>query len=106
MNQLERRDALLHALYARRSDNIAHLADEFGVSVRTIKYDIEALTCSYPIETQRGRHGGCVKVADWYHPTRTSLCPEQMSLLKKLAPSLHGDDLTVMNSIISQFAPR
>lgn len=105
VNQLERQNAILHVLYARRSDRIANLAEEFGVSIRTIKYDIETLSCSYPIETVRGRHGGCVKVADWYHPTRSSLCPEQMALLKKLAPSLSGDDLTVMNSIISQFSP-
>ncbi len=43
--------------------------------------------------------------SDWYHPTRTTLCPEQVALLKKLAPSLQGDDLAVLNSILSQFAP-
>ncbi len=106
MNQMERREAILGVLFARRAEKIEHLAEEFGVSIRTIKYDIEALTCSHPIETVRGRYGGCVKLADWYHPTRNVLCPRQTSLLKKLAPSLSGDDLTVMNSIISQFSPR
>lgn len=106
MNQSERRNAILSALYMRREDNIARLADEFGVSVRTMKYDIEALSCSYPIETVRGRHGGCVRLADWYHPTRASLCPKQAALLKKLAPGLDDGDLTVLNSIISQFSPR
>ena len=82
-----------------------NLASEFGVSEKTIRRDVEELMCSYPIETIRGRYGGGVKVSDWYRPTRSTLCPEQMALLKKLAPSLQGDDLAVMNSIISQFAP-
>ena len=105
MTRTERRDEILRVLYTRRRESIANLAAEFGVSVRTIKYDIEALTCSYPIETVRGRYGGGVKLADWYHPSKRALSPEQMVLLKKLAPTLEGDDLVIMNSIISQFAP-
>ena len=105
MNRLERRNAILHALYARRSDKVANLADEFGVSIRTIKYDIEALSCLYPIETVRGRYGGCVKLSDWYYPTRVALCPEQLALLKKLAFSSSGVELQILNSIISQFSP-
>lgn len=105
MNQVERRNAIKEILFSDRNAQIQNLADRFGVSVRTIKYDIEALTCSYPIETVRGRYGGGVKVSDWYHPSRNTLSPKQMGLLKKLAPNLEGDDLTVMNSIISQFAP-
>lgn len=66
---------------------------------------IDALTLSYPIETVRGRYGGGVKVSDWYHPTRRTLCPEQVALLKKMATSMSGSDLVTLNSIISQFAP-
>lgn len=105
MNHIERRAEILQLLHRRRSETVANLAERFNVSVRTIKYDIEELMLSHPIETVRGRYGGCVKVSDWYHPTRTKLCPEQMALLKRLATSLECDDLTVMNSIISQFAP-
>ena len=36
---------------------MANLATEFGVSVRTIKNDIDILSLSYPIETIRGRYG-------------------------------------------------
>ena len=67
MNQMERRDAIKELLFTDRNAQIQNLADRFGVSVRTIKYDIEALTCSYPIETVRGRYGGGVKLADWYY---------------------------------------
>ena len=105
MSVKERRRDIWMRLLERRKDTIQNLASEFNVSPRTIRYDIDALSLSYPIETVRGRYGGGVKVSDWYHPSRNTLSPEQMGLLKKLAPNLEGDDLTVMNSIISQFAP-
>jgi hypothetical protein len=38
------------------------------------------------------------------HRGKKTLSPEQAALLKKLAPSLEGHDLEVMNSIINQFA--
>jgi DeoR/GlpR family transcriptional regulator of sugar metabolism len=105
VNHVERRQQILQVLYRQRSETVANLARMFNVSVRTIKYDIEELTLSHPLETVRGRYGGGIRLSDWYHPTRNSLCPKQMALLKKLAPSLKDDDLSVMNSIISQFAP-
>ena len=100
-----RRRALWSALCQRRRDTIQNLATEFSVSERTIRHDIDALSLTLPIETTRGRYGGGVSVADWYHPTRTMLCAEQIVLLKRLASSLDGDDLAVINSILSQFAP-
>lgn len=105
MSPSERRSAILEALCARRQDTTENLAREFGVTDRTIRSDILELSCSYPVETVRGRYGGGVKVADWYRLNRKALSPEQAALLKKLAPSLQGDDLAIMNSIISQFAP-
>ena len=105
MEQAQRRDAIKELLFKDRKAQIKDLADRFGVSVRTIKYDIEALTCSYPIETVRGRYSGGIKLADWYQPGNKEFTLEQIALLKKLAASLEGNDLVVMNSIISKFAP-
>ena len=105
MGPNERRQELIELLCRRRHDTYENLAREFGVSKRTIRYDIEMLTLSYPIETVSGRYGGGVKIADWYHLNQKTLSPEQVILLKKLAPTLQGADLAVMNSLISQFAP-
>ena len=105
MGPNERRQQILDVLCRRRQDTYDNLAREFGVSKRTIRYDIEELSLSYPIETVSGRYGGGVKVADWYHLDRKALSPEQAALLKRLAPTLKGNDLATMNSIISQFAP-
>ena len=44
MTPSERREAILRVLCQRRQDKIDNLAEEFGVSVRTIKNDIEELT--------------------------------------------------------------
>jgi len=100
----ERREAIYAELRAKRHLTIGYLATKYEVNEKTIRRDIEELTLAYPVETVRGRYGGGVKLADWYHPTRTTLSPEQTALLKKLAPSLAGNDLAVLNSIISQFA--
>jgi predicted DNA-binding transcriptional regulator YafY len=61
MGPNERRMEIIEALCRRRQDTMANLAAEFGVSVRTIKNDIDILSLSYPIETIRGRYGGGVR---------------------------------------------
>lgn len=104
MTPSERREAILNVLCKRRQDTIENLANEFGVSVRTIKYDIEELTLAHPIETVRGRYGGGVKVADGYYIGRKYLKPNQQELLKKLSAQLSGNDQEVMNSILRDFA--
>ena len=46
MRPNERRAAILDALCIRRQDTIANLAEEFGVNEKTIRRDIEELSCS------------------------------------------------------------
>ena len=104
MSPNERRQAVLNALVDRREDRIENLAREFGVSMHTLRRDIEELTLAYPLVTVRGRYGGGVKVEDWYHPGRKTLSPVQAQLLKKLATSLNGQDLKIMNSIFTDFS--
>lgn len=103
MSPNERRNNIYAELRAQRHLNINYLAEKYSVNEKTIRRDIDELTLTYPIETVRGRYGGGIKLADWYHPMQSTLSPRQIALLKKLAPSLEGDDLVVMNSILSQF---
>lgn len=65
MGAAERRSLLLKKLRRRRYDKILNLAEEFGVSARTIRRDIEALSLTEPLYTQAGRHGG-VYMIDTY----------------------------------------
>lgn len=99
----ERRRAILEVLCKRRQETIDNLAQEFGVSRRTIRYDIEELSCAYPIESVKGRYGGGVRVADGYYIGRKYLKPSQQELLKRLSEQLNGEDLATMNSILSEF---
>ena len=105
MNAVERRQELLEVLCRRRHDTYGNLACEFNVSKMTIRRDITALTCSYPIETVRGRYGGGVRVRADYLPYRKTLNKKQVRLLVKLSAQLGGDDLATISSIIFQLAP-
>lgn len=104
MNPNERRSKILDRLARRRSDTILNLAAEFGVSERTIRYDIEILTLAHPIETVRGRYGGCVKLADGYYADRKHLRPEQRQLLEALSTKMDAASGAVLRSILTDFA--
>ena len=104
MRPSERREKILELLCIRRQDTVKHLAAEFQVSERTIKYDIEELTLTYPIDTIRGRYGGGVKVKDGYYVGRNYLKPIQKNLLLQLLPGLSGKDTEIMNSILKDFS--
>ena len=105
MSLSERRQRLLEVLCLRRHDTYDNLAHEFNVSKMTIRRDITALTCSYPIETVRGRYGGGVRVRGDYLPYRKTLNTKQVTLLIRLSAQLDGDDLATISSIIFQLAP-
>ncbi|TCT14604.1 DeoR-like protein with HTH domain [Natranaerovirga pectinivora] len=104
MGPNERRMEIMEVLCQRRQETMENLATEFGVSIRTIRNDIDYLSLSYPLETIRGRYGGGVRVMDGFYMNRKYLKPEQKELLERLGTSLSGKDLTIMNSIIKEFA--
>ena len=60
----------------RRWETAKSLAALFGIAARTIRNDITALFCTYPIQTIRGRYGG-IQVVSWYHSYRQELAPQQ-----------------------------
>lgn len=100
----ERRQKILEILCVRRQETMENLAQEFNVTTRTIRSDIEELTLAHPTETVRGRYGGGARVADGYYLGRKYLKPDQQELLKRLSENLTGEDLATMNSILSEFA--
>ena len=104
MGPNERRQEIMETLCHRRQETMNNLAFEFGVSIRTIRNDIDILSLSYPLETVRGRYGGGVRVMDGFYMNRKYLKPEQRDLLVRLRASLSGKDLVVMNGILQEFA--
>ena len=99
----ERRQLIIENLCRRRKDTVDRLAEEFGVSRRTIRYDLEVLQCSYPIETVKGGGGG-VRVMDGYYIGMKYMTDSQTALLNKLSENLSGDELETMQSILKTFS--
>lgn len=58
MGTAERRLEILKILCRRRHKTMRNLASEFGVSVRTVKRDIEVLSITEPVYTRFGKYGG------------------------------------------------
>ena len=100
----ERRLRIIKILYQRGQETMKCLAEEFGVTTRTIVNDINYLSLSYPLETIRGRYGGGVKIHQENISKERYLKPEQLELLRRISGCLSGSDLTIMNSIINDFA--
>ena len=84
MGITERRAALLTVLCRRRHETIANLAAEFGVSARTIRRDIDALSLDMPIYTQTGRYGGGIYVTDNFQLDRKYFSKSELALLEKI----------------------
>ena len=105
MNAAERQSAIFQILCRERHATLEHLASAFEVSRITIQRDITALSCTYPIKTVRGRRGGGIYLEDWYHPDRKILSSQQVTLLRRLLPTLSGSDQQIMQSILTEFGP-
>lgn len=98
----ERRAEIIRILTARRSETTKRLADELRVSPRTIRTDIALLTADYPLETQRG-NGGCVKLADWYHPHKNVFSKEQQHVLSQLIGVADEHQANVLYQMLIEF---
>jgi len=99
-----RRQKILAVMNVRRHDTFDNLANEFGVSKRTIRYDIEYLSVGYPIYTVSGRYGGGVYIMDGCQADKKYLSIEQSDLLSNLSSKLSDKDKTVMESILKEFS--
>lgn len=104
MGAAERCQHILDRLYQRRQDTVANLAHEFGVCVRTIHYDIDALSLEHPIETVRGRHGGGVSIMDGCRLDKQYLSKSEQATLEGQCSNLKGQQLADVQSIFRKFA--
>lgn len=100
----ERRAEIMRILTARRRETMGCLANELNVTSRTIRTDITALMVDYPLETLRG-NGGCVRVADWYHPHRNLLSEEQQRTLSQLMESANEQQAKVLREMLVEYGP-
>ena len=111
MGTAERRTEIMRVLCRRRHETISNLAEEFGVSSRTILRDIEVLSVTEPIYTQCGRYGGGVYVTGDYSMSRMYMTEKELSVLHKLSKyvdenaicELSAEENKLLKSIILQY---
>lgn len=110
MGTAERRKEIMRVLCRRKHETISNLAEEFGVSTRTILRDIEVLSVTEPIYTQCGKYGG-VYVIDNYSMSRMYMTEKELSVLNKLSKlvdekavcNLSMEENNLLKFIISQY---
>ena len=104
MNTAHRRMEIINILILRRCVTASELAQEFGVSVRTIQYDIQALSPVYPIYTKQGENGG-IFIRDDYKPYVNSLSPIELQVLQELLELTEGLHRKILIQVIQKYGP-
>ena len=99
----ERRRAILEVICARRHETRENLAFEFGVSKRTIEYDVLRLSQSYPIYTTQGTGGG-IHVMDGYRLDGKYLTDIERCLLERIGVGLSISERAVIEGIVKKFS--
>ena len=84
MGTIERILTIMKYLCQVRHATMPELAEMFGVSVRTIKRDIDELGYLIPLETRSGRHDGGVYVMDDYAWDKAYMSAEDIELLIRI----------------------
>ena len=108
MGTAERRLAIYRYLCRHRHATMPALAEQFGVSVRTIQRDIYEVEISFhlPIVTKAGKNGGGVYLLDTYTPDRIDKGAEELSVLQKaydlLKDKLSFEELAVLGGMIKR----
>ena len=80
----ERRFEIMKYICKNRFTTMPILAKMYGVTVRTIKRDIDELGDIIPIVTQQGRFGGGVGVMEGYSWNKAYMGQEDINLLKEI----------------------
>ena len=63
----ERREKIMEILSVHRRTNLKELSERFGVSRRTILYDLDAITASAQFYTVPGNGGGIFACEGWHY---------------------------------------
>jgi len=78
------------------------LAQEFGVTRRTILNDVAALTYGYPIYTKQGACGG-IFIMDGYKPYNNTLTPLEQERLKGMYDAAEGEDKKILERVLRKY---
>ncbi len=103
MGTAERRLEILKYLCRYRHATMTHLAEKFGVSVRTIQRDILDLetTLHIPLDIRCGKYNGGVYVKDGYYFDRAYMHEDELLLLGKIQELIQDQLTNKENALLS-----
>lgn len=84
MGTAERRIEMMKLLCSERYITMPNLAKRFGVSIRTVKRDIDELGFIIPLYIKSGRYDGGVYVMDGYFWSNAYMSNEDIALLENI----------------------
>ena len=105
MNTSDRRREIMNILIIRRHTTARELADELGVTARTIRNDIQALSPLYPIYTKQGNEGG-IYIRENYLPYANTLSDFELQALREMVEiTQEARHRKVLLQIIRKYGP-
>lgn len=102
MTAADRRMEIISILVVSGHVTAKELAQEFGVTRRTILRDISALSYGYPIYTKPGAGGG-VFIMDGYKPYNNTLTLTEQERLKKMYDAAEGEDKKILGRVLRKY---
>ena len=103
MTAADRRMEIISILVVSGHITVRELAQEFGVSRRTILNDIVALSYGYPIYTKQGAGGGGF-IMDGYKPYNNTLTFIEQERLKKMYDKAEGEDKKILERVLWKYS--
>ena len=104
MNTSDRRMEIINILIVRRRTTARELSEEFGVTIRTIQKDIQALSPGFPIYTKQGGDGG-IFIGEGYKPYINTLSPVELETLREMYGSAEEKHKKVLFQILHKYGP-
>lgn len=104
MNTADRRIEIISILSVRHHTTAKELAAEFGVTIRTIHNDVQALSPGFPIYTKQGGDGG-IFIREDYKPYSNTLTPAELNVLCELYEQAEGEHKRILLQLIRKYGP-
>lgn len=108
MGTTERQMEIIKYLCRKRHATMPALAEKFGVSVKTIQRDIEALTLFVPLDVKAGRYDGGVYVVGDYTMERMYMSENELAVLLKVqemvSSKLSDKENTILDNLIKKYS--
>ena len=102
MTAIYRRMEIVSILVVSGHVTAWELAQEFGVSRRTILNDVVVLSYGYPIYTKSGAGGG-IFIMEGYKPYNNTLTPYKQEKLKKMYDAAEGEDKEILKRVLKKY---